>query len=278
MKMQSIREEAVAGTFYPANPQRLRTDIHHYLDEASPPVSPEHPVGIISPHAGYVYSGGTAAYGYKLLCGKRYKRVIVFALSHRVEFRGASIFDGSAYKTPLGIVPVDVELVDKLRKESPIITYSPFAHQVEHSLEVQIPFLQEVLDEFLLVPILLRVQSLEVCRKVVDALLAVLPEDEKASTLVVGSTDLYHGPDYDECRRRDKLLAETVKQFDEKAFEEKIYRGEIMACGPASVMATMLLSRSLGATRADILHLTNSYDVAHESTDYIVGYLSAIFY
>jgi len=278
MKDQSIRKPAVAGAFYPADPSQLRKEIQQYLKAASPPVKPEHVIGLISPHAGYAYSGPAAAYGYKLLIGKSYKRVIVFALSHRVPFRGASIFGGAGYETPLGMVPVDGELVERIRQASSFITYNALADQEEHSLEVQLPFLQEVLGSFRLIPVLIRDQTLSTCQKVVDAILKVFPENEKNETLIVGSTDLYHGPSSTECQMQDQLLADTVKEFDEKKFEAMMNQGEIMACGPASIMAAMLLSRNFGAKTIDILHLTNSALVTGYASDYVVGYLSAVLY
>jgi len=278
MEESSIRKPAVAGAFYPDDPATLRRDIRRYLDLASPAISPERTIGLISPHAGYLYSGGVAAFGYKLLMGKKYKRVVVFALSHRVGFRGASVFQGEAYQTPLGLIPIDTDLVKRLRKISPLFSCTPMAHQVEHSLEVQLPFLQEVLDDFLLVPILLREQSLELCRKVVNALLEALPEDAASDTLVVGSTDLYHGPDYEECRSLDQLLAETIRSFDVEDFARRESRGDFMACGASSIMAAMLLSKAFGAQKLDVLKLTNSADVTGTRTDYVVGYLSAVLY
>jgi len=278
MKDQSIRKAAVAGAFYPADPAQLRKEIHRHLETARPAVKPDHVIGLISPHAGYAYSGGTAAYGYKLLAGRKCKRVVVFALSHHVPFRGGSIFTGAGYSTPLGVVPVDGDLVGKIRQTSSFITYNLHADQEEHSLEVQLPFLQEVLGSFLLVPVLIRDQTLSTCREVVDAILKVFPEEEKKDTVIVGSTDLYHGPSSRECQMQDHLLAQTVKEFDEKKLEDLISRGDIMACGPASIMATMLLSRAFGAKSVDILHLTNSSDVMGHESDYVVGYLSAVLY
>ena len=278
MKQPEVRSMVVAGAFYSEDPDILRRDIQKYLEAAQPPVSPAHPIGLISPHAGYQYSGGTAAYGYKLLIGKKYKRVIVFALSHRVFFPGASAFTGSGYETPFGIAPVDHELIAKLQASSPIFTFSPAAEKLEHSLEVQIPFLQMVLGDFLLIPILIRDQDLATCQIVADAIRKTLPAEDYNTTLVVGSTDLYHGSSYSECKSSDSALAETLLKFDEREFERMIRRNEMMACGPASVMATMLLSRALGAKKIALLHQTNSADVIGYKSDYVVGYLSAVLY
>ena len=277
MVREAVRRPAFAGSFYPADFDSLEQEIKTYIDNADPPVTPERVIGLISPHAGYPYSGPAAAYGFKLVQGKPYKRVVVFALSHRVDFRGGSIFPGTAYETPLGKVNLDTELVDRLRS-NPVITSKPMAHQMEHSLEVQIPFLQYALDDFLLIPILIRDQSLSVCREIADAVLEALPDEANEDTLIVGSTDLYHGPDYRECQDKDEKLAELVKNFDEEALEQNFSSGSIMACGPASIMTTMLVSKGLGAQKADILHLTNSTDVTGQRTDYVVGYLSAVFH
>jgi AmmeMemoRadiSam system protein B len=279
MNKDSIRHSAVAGSFYPLDTKSLLKEVSLFLEQAKPSVFPERMIGLISPHAGYAYSGGTAAYGYKLLKGRKFKRVIIFALSHRASFHGASIFIGAGYETPLGIVNVDRLLAEKILKASSIMTYNPLAHQMEHSLEVQLPFLQATLgSDFQLVPILFRNQDLETCRNVTSAVLSVLPKEDKESTLIVGSTDLYHGPDYQECVSQDQRLADTLIRFDEVDFEDKMSQGEIMACGPASIMATMMLSRCLGARKIEILHMTNSTDVTGQMSDYVVGYLSAVLY
>jgi len=275
---QSIREPAVAGTFYSSDPEELRREIDAFLEKAHPPDIPKPIVGLICPHAGYAYSGSTAAFGYRAIQEKKYKRVVVFALSHRVSFRGASVFNGSGYATPLGVVKVDRDLVKGILEASSLVTTNLMAHEMEHSLEVQIPFLQTVLKEFKLVPILFRDQDLETCRKVSESVFSLIPENERKETLIVGSTDLYHGANYDECERKDALLAKTLERFDEFEFDKKVNQGEIMACGIASILSTMILGKALGAKDIKVLHRTNSSDITGFRGDYVVGYLSAALY
>jgi MEMO1 family protein len=278
MNDKFIRNAAVAGTFYPDSPDVLRDDIRKYLDRAKPSVPPDHITGIIAPHAGYSFSGWTAAHAYKQIEGKKYKRVIVFAVSHRVDFRGASVYIGDAYETPLGQVRVDRALAENLVNSSDLFSNCINAHIVEHSLEVQIPFLQEVLGEFLLLPVLIRGANLSTCRNIARDILSMIPENERDELLVVGSTDLYHGYNYEEGKSRDKELADILVNFDTVKLEEKFQSGEIMACGSSPMLTTMLLCRDLGADNIDLLDLTTSSDVTGQKAGYVVGYLSAVIY
>jgi len=151
---QAVREPAVAGQFYPASPPELERELKRFLSAVPPQEIPGKIAGLISPHAGYAYSGGVAAFGYKTLEGKGFKRAIVLAPSHRVGFRGAALPAYDAYKTPLGTIPIDKEICRQLARND-LYAILPQAHEGEHSLEVQLPFLQETLGEFSLIPIII---------------------------------------------------------------------------------------------------------------------------
>jgi hypothetical protein len=234
------------------------------------------PVGIVSPHAGYVYSGRTAARGYKLLEGRHYDRVIIIAPSHFTAFPGASVFEGKAFATPLGLIPVDSDFVDRLRGETGLFGYYPEAERREHSLEVQLPFLQHVLGDFVLVPVLMCDRSYENCLRIAQKLAAALVGD-CARTLVVASSDLYHGPGNSRARDKSALAARAIERFAPVEFCAGIEGEEFQACGAGPVAAAMALSRDLGATRGKVLALTTSFEEHPGREDYVVGYLSAVF-
>ncbi len=137
--MKEIREPAVAGAFYPDKPEVLSRDVKRYLENAKKEKLEGEIVALVSPHAGYMYSGQVAAYAYKLIEGRVFDSVVVVAPSHRALFKGASIYDRGGYRTPLGVVPIDTDLSKKMMEKRKEIQFLPEAHYQEHSLEVQIP-------------------------------------------------------------------------------------------------------------------------------------------
>ncbi len=275
---KGIRKAAHAGSFYPASPTDLCQMIQNFCDKAHIETSVTHPIGLVVPHAGYVFSGQTAAYAYKQLQDKGYERIVVIAPSHRCAFPGVSIYDGEAYETPLGTVPIDQETVSALRQTSSLFGFHSRTHKDEHSLEVQLPFLQMILDKFLLVPIVLADQSLANCRDVAATLVKVLSASNMKRTVVVASSDLYHGESYDECKARDAQLATALEKFDVNVFMEEIEQEKYMACGAGPMAVTMLTAKALGATNIKILHRINSYDANPVNDSYVVGYLAAVYY
>jgi len=161
IKKGEIRKPAVAGSFYTADPEILSKQIRDYLSAVPQKKIDGEIIALISPHAGYIYSGQVAAHAYKLIAGKVFDAVIVIAPSHRVYFQGASVYSQGAFRTPLGLIPIDEDISRKLIQESPAISFNPQAHAQEHSLEVQLPFLQTVLKDFRLIPIVMGDQNLE---------------------------------------------------------------------------------------------------------------------
>lgn len=275
----NIRKPAVAGQFYPADPKRLRKEIERYLSEAAPAEPRGKVKGLISPHAGYPYSGIVAAHGYKMIRSGNYSKVVVFApIHHAVYINGVSVYEGAAYKTPLGTIPVDTDTVSLLRKKSPLFQYSYEAHANEHSLEVQLPFLQVALGDFKLIPVLLPHMEPENYREITNLISNTLKETGDNSTLVIGSSDLYHGYSYQDCNAMDEKLEKALSSFDEKELVNKMQRREIMACGIGAILSCMMLSKKLGAENVRVLKRTNSADVTGNKTGYVVGYLSAAFY
>ncbi|OGP67524.1 MAG: AmmeMemoRadiSam system protein B, partial [Deltaproteobacteria bacterium RBG_13_47_9] len=193
--MKEMREPAFSGTFYPGNPEVLSRDIKRYLENAGKEKVEGEIVALVSPHAGYIYSGQVAACAYQLIEGKVFNTVIVIAPSHRVLFKGASIYDRGGYQTPLGLVPIDVELSKKLMEGRKEIQFLPEAHVQEHSLEVQIPFLQIALKSFRLVPIVFEPYwNLERCQTLASAIAEAV---KGQNILLIASSDLSHFHPYE---------------------------------------------------------------------------------
>jgi len=272
------REATQAGRFYPADPNQLREAVRRALAAAERVDLGGAAKGLIAPHAGYQFSGPTAGWAYKQVEGAPLRRVVVLAPSHYVALDGASIFQGRSYLTPLGEVVMDEEIVSSLRERKEAVQSVPSADRPEHSLEAQLPFLQVALGEFLLVPLLVGGVSDEVCAAVADALLdalrragARLGED----TLVVASSDLYHGPSAEACERSDAELVREIERFDPVSFQRRSRVREVMACGAVPIAVMMRLTKDMGATALKVIHRTNSYKVYPVHSDYVVGYLAA---
>lgn len=263
MTMVKIRKAAVAGTFYPDNPSILAKDIDTFLTEAenAHPLKDDTPApkALIAPHAGYVYSGPVAASAYIRLKPLKdtIKRVILLGPCHRVPVGGLALCSAAYYETPLGRVPVDKELTHKLLKKPQVFTFDD-THLEEHSLEVHLPFLQRLLTDFTVLPIVVGQASPE---EVADALEAVWGGEE---TLIVVSTDLSHYLDYDACQKTD---AQTVSAIQDLS-PHKI--GNSQACGRIPVKGLLETARARGMT-IETLDVRNSGDTAGPR-DRVVGY------
>lgn len=266
----------MSGTFYPAEPTVLTRDVARYLGAAEVEQIEAQILGLISPHAGYMYSGQVAAYGMKALFGRVYETVVVIAPSHRMYFEGAALMDGGGYKTPLGLVQVDEDLARLVLEEGGTIKADLKPHLGEHSLEVQIPFLQYVLKDFRLLPIVMGSQDFSVCSKVSAQLLSALKKRRK-SYLVVGSTDLSHYYPYFKAVQLDGVLVNYLENFDIEGLWKAIERGECEACGAGPMVSTMMVAKGLGATRSKVLKYANSGDVTGEKGS-VVGYVSCVFF
>lgn len=271
MTAEKIRESVIAGSWYPDNPEALRREIGKYLDQASVSPIKGELLGLIVPHAGYIYSGGVAAHAYKLLRDHYFDRVLIVAPSHRAHFKGASVYREGGYKTPLGIVPLDHELISGLEKYAPFITYIPQAEAQEHSLEIQLPFLQTILKDFRLIPIIMGDQSFPSCQKLAHAIADVC-KDRKV--LLVASSDLSHYHPYREAKQMDQVVMDRVASFDPKGLVEELRNGTCEACGGGPMATIMLAAQELGANKAKVLHYANSGDVTGDTRG-VVGYLAA---
>ncbi len=275
MGMKEIREPAVAGAFYPEKPEVLLRDVAKYLENSKKEKIEGDIVALISPHAGYMYSGQVAAYAYKLVEGRTFDSVVVVAPSHRALFKGASLYDRGGYRTPLGVVPIDTELSKKMMEWRKEIQFLPEAHSQEHSLEVQIPFLQVVLKTFNLIPIVMEPYwSWETCQYLASAIAETV---RGKRVLLVASTDLSHFYTYNIAVELDKIFLNHIERFDVEGLNRDLKSNRTEACGGGPVVTIMLAAKVLGANHGKVLKYANSGDVTGDRSR-VVGYAAAVFY
>jgi AmmeMemoRadiSam system protein B/AmmeMemoRadiSam system protein A len=275
---RKVRPAAVAGAFYPADPKQLGQMVDDLLAKAAVPEIKD-VVALVAPHAGYVYSGGVAAHSYALLKGRKVERVVVISPSHLESFPFSAIYDGAAYSTPLGEVAVDQAFAAKLAMTSKLIQVSGRGHSAvgdreEHAVEVQIPFLQRVLGEFKLVPIVMGDQSYAACRALG---LALAKNIQGTGTLIVASSDLSHYHPYDDAVKMDRKTLNAIEEWDylsmSQNFEQRIWE----ACGGGPIIAAMIASERLGARQARVLKYANSGDTTGDHSQ-VVGYGAVAIY
>jgi AmmeMemoRadiSam system protein B/AmmeMemoRadiSam system protein A len=278
-----IRPAAVAGSFYPADPAQLSSMIDGFLSKAALPPVDGTILAAVAPHAGYPYSGPVAAYTYAALKGHKYSRVVVIAPSHYVGFDFTSVYDGDAYTTPLGEVKVDKEFASQLVKMSSTMQLSDKGHQAtsdapEHSLEVQLPWLQRILgSDFQIVPIIMGDQSYESSRALGVALSKLIHDGGKeGGTLVLASSDLSHYHTYSDAETIDHKTLDALQSWDyysmSRNFQSRIWE----ACGGAPIVAAMIYAERMGASQAEVLRYANSGDVTSDRSR-VVGYSADLF-
>ncbi len=276
-----IRAPAVAGLFYPDDPAQLRHEVTELLAEAQPEFSNKNIVAAVAPHAGYTYSGPTAAHVFKTLqacysppAAERFSPIIVVvAPSHREAFPFISVFTGQAYRTPLGEIPIAREFAQALVDSDPMIHADWRGHRDEHALEVELPFLQVISPDFRLVPVVMGDQDWELCRILGEQLAKISRE---FSVFILASSDLSHYHSYGEAVEIDERFIRHLQTFNPEALHQALKNEECQACGGGPVVAAMLAAKSLGADTVDILRYQNSGDVTGDHRA-VVGYLAATF-
>ena len=277
----SIRPPAVAGQFYTDDPTRLAAEVKAFIEAAGTPDISGDLIALIAPHAGYTYSGAVAGYSYAPLQGRSYNTVILVGPSHRgIPLAGAALSSREFWETPLGRVPVNREMTDRLLAANTNIKLSDLAHRQEHSLETQLPFLQTVLKDFSIVPIVLSDFGRHNTLPLGEAIASVA--DEK--TFIIASTDLSHYPVAASASEVDHIILDAIATFDvDKVYATdaaQLARGienlHCTCCGLGAVVAVMHAAKLLGATEAKVLHYANSADVDPRSADRCVGYGSVI--
>ncbi len=268
----NVRPSPLAGRWYPANPRELRMMLDDYLDAAAPVAPPGPIVGLLAPHAGLVYSGPVAAYAYKLIAGPAPDLVAVISPSHHGYPAPLLTTGHDAYATPLGTVPVDGEAVRALGE---IVDLYPVVRDPEHSLEIELPFLQHVLEgAFRLLPVMVLDQSAAGMRQLGLALAQVL---QGRNALLVASSDLSHFYPQRIADALDAYLLEQVSAFDPEGVLEAEEKQQGYACGRGAIAAVMWAAQALGANRAQVLHHATSGAV-NGDTHSVVGYGAGVFY
>jgi hypothetical protein len=279
---RNVRQPGVAGGFYPADPKTLSTMIDDMLAHASPSPINDPILAVVAPHAGYQFSGPVAAYTYAALKGRKFSRVVVIAPSHYEAFDFTSVFDGDAYATPLGVVPVNKAFAKQLVQMSPTIKFSSQGHTptkegAEHAIEVELPWLQRVLGDFELVPIVMGDQSYESSRALGVALAKLIQgNDHYKDTLILASSDLSHYHPYDDAVKIDHKTLDALQAWDylsmSRNFEARIWE----ACGGAPIVAAMIAAERMGANQAVVLKYANSGDTTGDRSR-VVGYSADVF-
>lgn len=273
-----IRPSPIAGTWYPGSPRELAQTVDDYLAHAKYFSTTDELIALISPHAGYPYSGQTAAFAYRQLEHRQFDTVVLLGPSHHDDFGAYAISAKKYYGTPLGAVELDQPFIDALSQK---IHLTRVERDREHSLEIQLPFLQRMLGNFKLVPIMMSLPFYLVGNKAMRpseqlaVALAELARDRRI--LFVASSDLSHLPDYQAVKHFDARTEELVASFNVSELVRYMWEeGECRACGDAPIITTLLAAKALGANRARVLHRTNSGDVTGERqhSQYVVGYMA----
>jgi len=271
-----IREPIRAGQFYSADPAKLRRAINAYLDDAIAPAG-EKPTAIIVPHAGYIYSGQIAADAYKQAAGHQYDLVVLLGTNHVSRFSGATIYPDGGYRTPLGIAKIDEDISAKLLSAGEDFTYKDFIHKREHSIEVQIPFVQTLFPKTKIVAAIVGNSDLDLCIRFGKILADTL---RGKNALIVASTDLSHYPAYDDAVKSDRKVLDAVLTMEpqavkatiQKQMKENIPGLSTCACGEEAILTAMIAAKALGATCSRIISYANSGDAAIGGHHRVVGY------
>jgi AmmeMemoRadiSam system protein B len=272
MIKSSVRPPMCADDrWYPASPAALRHAVSEYIEDAPALDLPGDVLGLVAPHAGYFFSGHVAGAGYRQVRGGNYDTVVLVGPDHTGTAYGSLAFaDFDAWHTPLGDVRIDQELIAALDER---LGLRHIGRDSEHSLEVQLPFLQTALGDFKLVPIMVGDPSPTACRELGLAMADVVGERR---ALFVASTDLSHYYPYDVARQLDEHTLKYILDFDPEGLSRALAQGEAQACGGGPVAAVMFATRELGATQARLAKYANSGDV-WEDKSRVVGYAAVVF-
>jgi hypothetical protein len=270
---QGVRKPVAAGGFYTDNPELLSRQIDSFLQNAKQPLaSAENLIALIAPHAGYAYAGLVAASAYRLAKGKDYETVVIIGPSHHYGFEGCSIYLRGGFETPLGVAAVDESLALELSRASGY-GYIPEAHEKEHSVEVQVPFIQKTLPKAKIVPIVMGYQTRTTVTALANSLSKVLPGKK---VLVVASTDMSHYLPKKEANDADANTASLIKSFNTELLLTKVQREENIMCGGGPVVSTLLYAKKREKAKVEILDYTDSSQSQYGTPEsQVVGYLAA---
>jgi AmmeMemoRadiSam system protein B len=266
-----LRRPAVAGRFYPGNPDDLRADVRSYLSQ-SPALPPIRAIGCIAPHAGYMYSGHVAGAVFARVEVPR--RCIVLCPNHTGMGRPLAILSEGTWETPLGEVPIDGELAGRLKKRLPALNEDAAAHRAEHAAEVELPFLLMRQPELKFVPIALGIGQLDVLEQLGDALADVIAAQNEA-VLIVASSDMNHYESDSITRAKDHRAIERILTLDPRGLHDVVTQQNISMCGYGPAVAMLTAARKLGAKSAELVKYATSGDVSGDY-DRVVGYAGVV--
>jgi AmmeMemoRadiSam system protein B/AmmeMemoRadiSam system protein A len=269
-----IRPAAVSDRFYPGDPGKLKLAIQQFL-KGSPEIPMDKPIALLVPHAAYIFSGQICADAFRQATKHRYDVVVILGTNHTTpDFRGISLGDYSVFRTPLGDVPIDKEVTTALLAKNKDCTRSRAVHIGEHSIEVQVPFVQVLFPNAKIVPAVVHPPDYEMCTRFGQTLAQVL---QNRRALIVISSDLSHYPDYEGAVKTDHLTLKTIASLDSRRVSSLMKSLDIpnldtRACGEAALLAGMTAAKALGATRAVVVGYANSGDVPLGEKSRVVGY------
>jgi AmmeMemoRadiSam system protein B len=277
------RAPAVAGIFYPSSAHELNQVIESSFKEQrfGPGHLPETKefnrrriYGIVSPHAGYVYSGAVAANGYYETSSMNFDRVVMLGPNHYGIGTGLATVRSGLWETPLGQVEIDSELASKIAENSGILDFDDLAHSRDHCLEVQLPFLQYIKkNQFKIVPIIMIMQDRVTASEIGESIAC---STRNLNTLLIASSDFTHYEPNDEAHRKDKELINAILSLDISVFYTTFERLNVSACGYGAIASIMTAAKALGATKGELLRYATSGDIMGD-TNNVVGYASIIF-
>lgn len=284
VRPEMVRQPAVAGSFYPDDPENLAMMVDSFLEAVED--TDGEPIALIVPHAGYIYSGWVAAYAFKQLEGVAYDTIVIVGPNHRhATFQDISVYAHGAFRTPLGLIPIDEEVAQALLDIDERLVFEPDMHAAEHSIEVELPFLQRIYQDLEIVPIVIGQPTEENIEILSQALVKVLG-DRKA--LIIASSDMSHYPAYDEAVRVDSATLAAMETMNPQAVVSIIR--ESMAsgvpnlgtclCGQGPVLTAMKVAHRLGANQVTVLKYANSADSPLVTGDrsQVVGYGAVMFW
>jgi MEMO1 family protein len=270
--MLDLRPSPIAGTWYEGNPKALAARVDEYLSAAQLPEINGNIIAVIAPHAGHRYSGAVAAHAFAALQALAPDLVVILSPYHNLAPHPLITTTHRAYSTPLGNIEVDQGALAELRSDLDI-PITPIAHDREHSLEIELPFLQRALkNEFKLLPIMVRAQELAIAQKLGHALAQTL---KNKNGLMVASTDLSHFYDQQIAKMLDTEMLKRFESFNPESIFEAEYTGKGFACGHAAVASMLWAARELGADKVQILKYATSGDVTGDYSS-VVGYGAAV--
>jgi AmmeMemoRadiSam system protein B len=288
--MNKLRHPIVSGLFYPDRKDELKGDVNNYLQKINRdhlesaieeqtgfkhPVN-EKPLVLIAPHAGFIFSGILQAYSYILLEPFEIDRVIIIGPSHQASFKGISINLDHAFQTPLGEIRVDLEFSSKLIQFDKSFQHHEDAHLGEHSIEVQLPFIQLIQPDAKIVPILFGEQSWDNSIILKNALVSLL-KDGKKNYVIITSTDLSHYHSHIDAQGMDNKIIDDVRHLDPDSFYTHVHDGKAEACGWGGILTGLLMVKEIGKGKSAILRYMDSGEVSGDRRK-VVGYLSAALY